>query len=101
MIVYGQPFEAKGDWMRLCWQCWRAREDRKKLEAEYDAGYRDGDWAGCAAAPTERYGQIDTSLPRELIQLCHPDRDLPERSLLANRATGRLLELLERERRPA
>jgi hypothetical protein len=88
----GETFEAKGDWMKLCWQCWRRREDQRQDRA-YDAGYR----AGLVDGGGQRHGhgRLDDELLRVLVTLCHPDRHPPERFELANRATATLLGLIQ------
>lgn len=81
--------------MKLCWPCWRARQDRKV--DEFEAGYR----LGLKAAGSGGRGPLDVDLAREAIQLCHPDRHPPERFALANRVTAALLELLDEGRKAA
>lgn len=92
----GEQFEAKGDWQRLCWECWRAAKDANEgasYDRGYSAGYRDG--ARSAARQTVTNGRtLDPDQLRSLIQLCHPDRHPPERAALANQVTAQLLNLL-------
>ena len=54
--------------------------------AAYERGY--------ATAIRERPAGLDAGWLRELVTLTHPDRHPPERAELANRATARLLDLL-------
>lgn len=89
----GEQFESKGAWMRLCWRCWRRREDNKLEDAAYHRGYLDGLGDGGRNGRAGR-GGLDDDLVRQLVTLCHPDRHPPERFELANRATATLLGML-------
>lgn len=94
----GTTFEAKGSWQRLCWDCWRQRENGKLEQAGYRRGYRDG-WregldAGRQMGPSQQ-PRLDGELLRALVALCHPDRHPPERFELANRTTATLLGMLK------
>jgi len=97
----GADFEARGDWQRLCWRCWREQKDRDQTAAAYDRGYAAGYKDGSAVRARAHFRPLDAGLLRDLIQLAHPDRHPVERAPIANRATAALLELLERERRAA
>jgi len=96
----GREFEAKGDWMKLCWPCWHERNDKETRVQAYNRGYDDGYRAGYDQARGAANGgqvlKLDCDLLRPLIQLCHPDRHPPERAAVANAVTARLLNL-ERE----
>jgi hypothetical protein len=94
-IDCGCQFEAKGTWMRLCWDCWRDRKDRDLEAAAYSRGYVAGLRDGHSQPARSGHGQLDSGLLRALVLLCHPDRHPPERFELANRATATLLGLLE------
>lgn len=109
----GTEFEAQGAWQKLCWDCWRAREQEKAdrgdlaglgrrveklLEEAYQAGQRRGYEEGHAAAAKTRPaagggGPLSPGLLRELIRLCHPDLHPPERFDLANRVTAELVSM--------
>lgn len=106
-------FEAQGTWQKLCWDCWRKRENEragrgdlstlaknatKLLNEAYEAGrqrgYDDGfAEATRAARRPNGHGGIDQALLRELIRLCHPDLHPPERFDLANRVTAQLVSM--------
>ena len=103
----GVEFEADGQWMKLCWSCWRERKDHQAEDAAYERGRRDGykdGWDDCQLyrednGPTNGSGpQLERGLLRDLVQLCHPDRHPPERGELANRTTAALLGLLDGSR---
>lgn len=91
----GHPFDAKAAWQRLCWPCWRNRQDHKLKDAGYAAGYTAGYTDGRHAARGDA-GSLTPSTLRELVTLCHPDRHPPERYDQANRATALLLGLMDR-----
>jgi hypothetical protein len=91
-VECGREFEAKGSWMRRCWDCWREQKDQEVYDRGYAAGLRAG------RAGQNGHGQLGSELLRALVTLCHPDRHPPERFELANRATAKLLELLQHER---
>jgi hypothetical protein len=82
-------FEAAGD------------QRRSATAAAYDRGYEDGHAAAVRERRADGRGQFNAAQLRALVTLCHPDRHPPERARLANRATARLLELLEHEREAA
>ena len=69
--------------------------------AAYKRGYEDGHAAATRERRADGRGQFNAAQLRALVQLCHPDRHPSERAQLANRATARLLELLEQEREAA
>jgi hypothetical protein len=105
----GDYFEAKADYHRLCWRCWRERENIKLEDAAYDRGYNRGHENGYRLGHKDglRDGRerangsrpaLDAGLLRALVTLCHPDRHPPERFEMANRATASLLGLLRAER---
>jgi hypothetical protein len=91
----GGAFEARGDWMRLCWACWRQREDRKLRDAAWSQGYADGYRDGRLDASRHSNGHRELPNLLDLIQLCHPDRHPPERGALATRVTAALIGLKE------
>jgi len=72
---------------------------RQSPTAAYERGYRDGLAAATRQRPAN--GQLNADQLRALVQLCHPDRHPASRFRLANAATAKLLELLEREREAA
>ena len=37
----GERFEAKAAWQRLCWRCWRHREDARLHDTAYHDGYHE------------------------------------------------------------
>jgi hypothetical protein len=82
--VCGESFQARGDWMKRCWSCWREGKDHGVRGAAYQRGYRDG----LAAAR-----RLDAALLRDLVALVHPDRHPPERFEQANAATAALLAM--------
>ena len=106
------PFDAQGDWQKLCWDCWRARDrersstgdlgaiERRAAKAVTEAyaagrarGYEEGWAVGRAEARPSGNGHgsaLSPGLHRELIRLCHPDLHPPERFDLANRVTQEL-----------
>jgi hypothetical protein len=108
----GAEYDAKGAWQKLCWECWRSRENEragrgdltalanhatKLLNEAYEAGRQRGydvGYAEASAAARPRRngndGAIDPALLRELIRLCHPDMHPPERFDTANRVTAQL-----------
>jgi hypothetical protein len=81
--------------MKLCWSCWREREDRNLRDAAWSQGYADGyrDGQVDATRRSNGHGQLPDLL--DLIQLCHPDRHPPERAAMANRVTATLIHLKE------
>jgi hypothetical protein len=91
-----EPFAGE-HWQRLCWPCWRERQDREQHADSYARGYDDGYAAGyrraCQDQPVAQQSSLDTELIAAAIRLCHPDSHPPERFDLANRITARLLEL--------
>jgi hypothetical protein len=90
-VECGREFEAKGAWMRRCWDCWRERKDQEVYDRGYAAGLRAG-----RNGHGQRNGHgLDSELLRALVTLCHPDRHPPERFELANRTTATLLGLLK------
>ena len=89
----GDSFQAKGDWQRRCWKCWRAEKERGELRAAYDLGFEHGFEDGRAAATRRNGDGFSASLLREVIALTHPDRHPPERFELANRITSELVAL--------
>lgn len=95
--------ESTETWKRLCWSCWREREDGKKSDA-YQAGYRAGLDAGRREPrptphrpppPDPVAPELVEHLPR-LLQLCHPDRHGNSES--ATRATQWLLLMRQKLR---
>lgn len=107
----GREFEARGDWQKLCWECWRDRERQragrgdlsvlmrqsaKAVETAYEAGrergYEEGYEKGRATSVTGDEA-ISPGLLRELVRLCHPDLHPPERFQLANRVTAQLMSM--------
>jgi hypothetical protein len=100
-----REFEPKADWMRLCWNCWRRREDRRIYQCGradgYDEGYEAGHAAGLWTGSGASHTTLNGGLLRELVALCHPDRHPPERAVVANRVTAALLEMIDRERKVA
>ena len=98
----GASFDARSDRHRLCWPCWRRREDSKRAQAAFDVGYRKGYADGRNAAEWEAGGMpaLPSELLRRAVRLCHPDRHPPERADVANAVTAELLGLLG-ESRPA
>jgi hypothetical protein len=115
----GAEFDAQGAWQKLCWNCWRAQErdradrgdlgtlerrSRALLAEAYEAGRRRGYDEGYDAGAREnsgpaRAGDVDPTLLRELIILCHPDRHPPERFDQANRITAQLVSMRNGGRR--
>lgn len=112
--VCGTVFDAQGEWQRLCWDCWRRRENERAgrgdltalatrqarlLEEAYEAGRQRGYEEGYDAASVQarrRNGHgtgLDGALLRELIVLCHPDRHPAERFEQANRVTAQLVSM--------
>lgn len=75
-------------WQRLCWSCWRERKDAEQRHSEYERG-----WHAGRVAAVPRQGALDSTLLRDVISLCHPDRHPVERYELANATTARLLAL--------
>jgi hypothetical protein len=98
-----EPFTAKGDWQRKCWDCWHAKRDGRAHHDDsarprtYADGWRDGFRAGEAAARqagSRRGGsELDADLLRDAVALTHPDRHPIERADAANRVTAALLQL--------
>ena len=95
-VSCGVTFEAKGPWMKRCWDCWRRGRDEElvaRARAEgYLTGYRDG--LRAAGIPTP-------DLLKRTVALAHPDRHPPDRAQEANQVTAALLDLLEQARRVA
>jgi hypothetical protein len=92
-----ERFEAKGNWQKLCWPCWREERDGEERDGEerdkiFAVGFADGYVTGLLDG---RRGGLDESTLRAAIVLCHPDRHPPERAAEANRITAALLELRE------
>jgi hypothetical protein len=76
-----------------------ARSERESpAAAAHKRGYEDGHAAATRERRADGRGQFNAAQLRTLVTLCHPDRHPPDRAQLANRATARLLELLEQER---
>lgn len=86
-------FDARGDWQKLCWECWRKQKDAEQLDDEYGRGFDAGFRAGRDLAGRRSVSALDPEPPRSVIALCHPDRHPPERFQEANRGTSALLEL--------
>jgi len=76
-------------------------ERESPIAAAYERGYAAGLTAAARAQAANGHKQFNAAQLRALVTLCHPDRHPPERAQLANCATARLLELLEREREAA
>jgi hypothetical protein len=91
----GSEFERKHSWQRLCWSCWRGRENKRIEEQGYHRGFADGREAGRKQAPASSPDDLVEQLPR-LLQLCHPDRH--GGSETATKVTQFLLALRKRYR---
>jgi hypothetical protein len=92
----GGEFERKHAWQRLCWSCWRQRENKRVEDQGYQRGFADGLAAGRRHQPQPQpQPELLEQLPR-LIQLCHPDRH--GGSSAATTVTQWLLELRKRFR---
>jgi len=50
-------FKPKGDWQKLCWNCWWEAKQEKEAQPE-----------------THSTISWDLAFVRKLIQLCHPDK---------------------------
>jgi hypothetical protein len=92
----GAEFTPAADYHRLCWPCWRADHDAQARDAAYRAGYAEG--LRDAMRSSLHRGNLDSSVLRDAITLCHPDKHPVERAETANRVTRALLEAWNHER---
>jgi hypothetical protein len=82
----GRSFIPAEHYHRLCLPCWRARAEAEAQRAAWLDGYE----AGRASRPAPA---LPPGLMRDLLLLCHPDHQPPERAALAHRATVALLAM--------
>jgi hypothetical protein len=88
-VTCGVGFDARGDWQRRCWPCYRVLKERQEAQRHYEQGYRQGALEALRRQPNV----LDPELLRDLIALTHPDRHPAERRELATRTTQSLLAL--------
>lgn len=100
-----QVFDARGDWQRRCYACYRDHKARTDAGKAYARGREDGIEIGRRMAlrsmPRPTRETLDSDLLRSLIRLTHPDRHPAERAEEANAATATLLDLLAQTRQEA
>jgi flagellar biosynthesis/type III secretory pathway protein FliH len=79
-------------WKTLCLDCWKtnkAKSVSKEIDQSYNRGFFDGYQEG------SQEGLLDGPIIKDIIQLCHPDRQPPERADIANRVTAALNSIKE------
>lgn len=86
--------EVKGDFT-ICWSCMT----RESMRKSYEQGHREGYEEGYQAARAKLHSladndDLDKSMVRRLLQLCHPDKH--ENSNASTKATQWLLEMLRK-----
>jgi hypothetical protein len=91
----GYAYTPKGDWQKICTQCWIAQKEADIADEAYTRGYAAGYAQGWGEARTTILppAPIPDDILRDAIVLCHPDRHPGRMHNRALRTTTHLNQL--------